>query len=72
MTENGQKPCSVKWCAALATIDAFTKRDDLCVAHATYSERLHPQEYKRPRPARHWPPTPWDDEIPWWEIEPCR
>jgi len=60
----GNEPCSVSWCAALADLNGK------CVAHLRHGAALHPQEYKRPRPERHWPPTPWDDEIPWYE--PCR
>lgn len=38
----------------------------VCAAHFK-DRQLRPLEYKREHPKRHWPRTPWDDEIPWYE-----
>jgi len=54
-------PCAIKWCTCL-TLEGKT----VCAAH--FKDRdLRPLTYKRPPRVKHWPPTPWDDERPWYE-----
>jgi hypothetical protein len=55
----GASPCVISWCVALT--------DELFCACHKKDQGLHPQTYKHhPRP-KHYPPTPWDDERPWYE-----
>lgn len=54
-------PCSISWCVAM-TDDRF------CPPHK-HDQGLMPKTYKRDHVKKHWPPTPWDDEKPWYEDE---
>ena len=37
-----------------------------CIVHL-YNPDVRLREYKRDHVKKHWPPTPWDDEKPWYE-----
>lgn len=52
-------PCSISWCVAL-TDGRF------CPIHRI-DQSIHPQVIRNNAPERHWPRTPWDDEVPWYE-----
>ena len=61
MTE--QKPCTS---TAMNCVALCQPGRSVCTAHAV-DRNLKPQAYKGDYVKKHWPPTPWDDEIPWYE-----
>ena len=58
-----EKPCSS---AAMNCVAICLEGKSICAAHFA-DRQLKPLEYKRNRAKKRWPPTPWDDEVPWYE-----
>ena len=63
MTTDNMVPCCISWCIAL-TDHIF------CPLHRK-DQALRPQEYRHTPPVKKtFPPTPWDQERPWYDRNP--